>query len=90
TVDSSQKGGKRAWSASSRFELGGFRRELRIFAETRPFFAQRQLRAFAGARVFVLEQIKVEWLSISGAARAIGPDEGYSIVKGRKLLRGCV
>ena len=30
----------------------------------------------------------VEWFSSTGAARALGPDEAYYIIKGRKLLRG--
>lgn len=38
--------------------------------------------------ILVDDGINVEWFASTGAARALGPDEAYYIVKGRKLLRG--
>ncbi|HVA45621.1 MAG TPA: HEAT repeat domain-containing protein [Pirellulales bacterium] len=40
--------------------------------------------------ILVDDGLKVEWFSSTGAARALGPEEAYLIVKGRKLLRGCL
>jgi hypothetical protein len=38
--------------------------------------------------IVVDDGLNVEWFSSTGAARSVGPDEAYYIVKGRKLLRG--
>lgn len=42
----------------------------------------------ASPGVLVDDGRKVEWFSSTGASRSVGPDEAYSIIKGRKLLRG--
>jgi hypothetical protein len=55
-------------------------------------FGQRHFIAAAARRgqsgILVDDGRKVEWFSSSGAARSVGPDEAYYLVKGRKLLRG--
>lgn len=56
------------------------------------FFGQRH--SIAASRhhgqpgILVDDGRKVEWFSSTGAARSVGADEAYFIVKGRKLLRG--
>ena len=56
------------------------------------FFGQRHYIARSRHRdqpgILVDDGRKVEWFSSTGAARSVGAEEAYYIVKGRKLLRG--
>jgi hypothetical protein len=56
------------------------------------FFGQQHYIAASRHRdqpgILVDDGNKVEWFSSTGAARSVGAEEAYDIVKGRKLLRG--
>jgi hypothetical protein len=57
----------------------------RFFGQTH-YVAASRLQNQAG--IVVDDGLNVEWFSSSGAARSVGPDEAYYIVKGRRLLGG--
>jgi hypothetical protein len=56
-----------------------------FFGQTH-FVATSRRRGQAG--ILVDDGGKIEWFSSTGAARSVGPEEAYYIVKGRNLLRG--
>jgi hypothetical protein len=90
-TDDLNDGEQAAWAAR-RQELIQMGYEAPQIVTVGRFFGQTHYVAASGRQgqpgILVDDGLNVEWFSSTGAARSVGPDEAYYIVKGHKLLRG--